>query len=64
MTVKPIKPKAIKPKAIKPIKTLLDLLIKNSEVIQPFVPPKDYVKGLAVLNGVYLILTLMDNHSN
>ncbi len=59
MTVKPIKPKAL---TLKPIKTLLDLLIKNSEVIQPFVPPKDYVKGLALLNGAYLILTLIDNH--
>lgn len=30
----------VKPKPIKPIKTLLDLLIKNSEVIQPLCFPK------------------------
>lgn len=45
---------------LKPLKTLLDLVIKNSEIIQPFVPPKDYVKGLTLLNGVYLALCFLD----
>lgn len=54
-----MKPKPTPPtlKAIQPIKTLLDLLIKNSKIIKPFVPPKDHIKGLAVLNGVCLALT-------
>lgn len=46
------------------LKTLLDLVIKNSEVIQPFVPHKEYIKGLAILNGAYLLLSVLDNDDN
>lgn len=47
-------------KALKTAKELVNLAIKNSEVIQPFVKPKHYVRGLMALNGLYLLLKMAD----
>lgn len=47
-------------KALKTAKELVNLAIKNSEVIQPYVKPKHYVRGLMALNGLYLLLKMAD----
>lgn len=54
-------------KPIQITKELVNLVIKNSDVIAPFVKHKHYVRGLMVLNGLHLLLKLADkpkNHSN
>lgn len=45
-------------------KELINLAIKNSEIVQPFVKPKHYVKGLMVLNGLYLMLKFNDTSND
>lgn len=46
--------------AIKTAKEVVNLAIKNSEIIQPYVKPSHYRRGLAVLNGVYVLLRVLD----
>lgn len=47
-------------KALKTAKEIVNLVIKNSEIIQPYIKPKHYVQGLMVLNGLYLLLKMAD----
>lgn len=41
-------------------KNLTNIAIKNSEVFQPYVQPKHYRRGLAVLNALYFALRIAD----
>ncbi|MGM8871534.1 hypothetical protein ACS8E3_07585 [Psychrobacter sp. 2Y5] len=34
--------------------------IKNSEIVQPYVKPKHYRRGLAALNALYFALRIAD----
>lgn len=47
-------------KALKTARGIVNLAIKNSEIVQPYVKPKHYVRGLMVLNGLYLLLKMAD----
>lgn len=47
-------------KALKIAREIVNLAIKNSEIIQPYIKPKHYVQGLMVLNGLYLLLKMAD----
>lgn len=47
-------------KALKTAREIVNLAIKNSEIVQPYVKPKHYVRGLMVLNGLYLLLKMAD----
>lgn len=47
-------------KVLKTAKEIVNLAIKNSEIVQPYVKPKHYVRGLMVLNGLYLLLKMAD----
>lgn len=38
------------------LKEVVNLAIKNSEVVQPYVKPKHYQRGLVVLNALHLLL--------
>lgn len=49
---------------LRPAKELVNLIIKNSEIVQPFVKPKHYIKAMFVLNGLYLALKMADNQSS
>ncbi len=46
--------------AIKTAKEVVNLAIKNSDIVAPYVKPKHYRRGLAVLNGVYVLLRVLD----
>jgi len=47
-------------KFIKLAKNLTSIAVQNSEVIQPYVEPKYYRRGLAALNALHWALRLAD----
>ena len=38
---------------------VIDTAIKNSDIVAPYVPPKQYAKGLVVLNATYFLLKML-----
>lgn len=38
---------------------VVDTAIKNSDIVAPYVPPKQYAKGLVVLNAAYFLLKML-----
>lgn len=51
-------------KALKTAKELINLAIKNSEIVQPYIKPKHYVRGLVVLNTLHFLLKMADKDQN
>lgn len=45
---------------IKTARQLTNIAIKNSEVVQPYVKPTHYRRGLAALNALYFALRIAD----
>lgn len=50
-------------KTLKTAQEVVNMAIKNSEVIQPYVKPKHYRRGLVVLNTLYFLLRLAGGKS-
>ena len=46
--------------AIAIAKQATDLAIKNSEIVQPYIKPKHYRRGMAALNALYFALQIAD----
>lgn len=45
---------------IKTARQLTDIAIKNSEIVQPYVKPSHYRRGILALNALYYALRIAD----
>lgn len=45
---------------IKTVRQLADIAIKNSEVVQPYVKPSHYQRGLLAFNALHYALRIAD----
>lgn len=46
---------------IKRARQLTNIAIKNSEIVQPYVKPRHYRRGLLALNALHYALRIADN---
>ena len=46
---------------IKTARQLTNIAIKNSEIVQPYVKPRHYRRGLLALNVLHYALRIADN---
>lgn len=47
---------------IKTARQLTDIAIKNSEIVQPYVKPSHYRRGLLALNALHYALRIADKN--
>lgn len=47
---------------IKTVRQLTDIAIKNSEIVQPYVKPSHYRRGLLALNALHYALRMADKN--